>query len=184
LILGDVGKGKTKLTMDIITILTRLGFSDQITVIDFAPPLIENNGVKIGGRLIDFNFQIKSIKQYLTDRFFAPRMNGKNRFEVKLLAKLNREKCERLFKKFLDNLTSILIVNDITIYYQVDGLNLIYEVARNVETFIANAYFGERIIDKFNSNISLNERKMTLKLMDLMDKVINLNELSSVKIIF
>ena len=174
LIVGDVGSGKTRLTMFLIQFLMKLGLSQFISILDFAPDLMILGSKKVGGKLIDFNLDATAVKNYYTSTFYAPRLMGKSEEEVLRYASENRFECERLLHAFLSHPTSILIINDITIYYQIGDLGLLNDVLTSVDTFIANGYYGTTIKDKFGNDVSLNESTMTMKLMDLMDVVISL----------
>ena len=174
LIVGDVGSGKTRLTMVFIQFLMKLGLSQFISILDFAPDLMILGSKKVGGKLIDFNLDATAVKNYYTSTFYAPRLMGKSEKEVLRYASENRFECERLLHAFLSHPTSILIINDITIYYQIGDLGLLNDVLISVDTFIANGYYGTTIQDKFGNDVSLNESTMTMKLMDLMDVVISL----------
>lgn len=174
IIIGDVGRGKTQLTFNIILKLVELEFSRDLVILDFAPNRIEVRGEFIGGKLIEFNELPRSVKYY-TDEIYAPRLMGKNCFEVVRLASLNRLTCERLLKMYLNNPSPILIINDVSIYLQIGDLGLLPRVINECETFIANGYFGERLADDMGSGISSNERKNMVDLVGMMDLVINLN---------
>ncbi len=176
LVIGDVGRGKTKLTIKIINDLIKFGFKDEITILDFAPNKIKINAIIAGGKLIDFGFKVNSIK-YFTSKFHAPRLTGKRSNIIIELARINRVRCEELFRKYLLDPTSILIINDISIYFQVGDLGLILEALKFAETFIANGYYGEKLEEDLGSGISFNERLMMDKLINLMDNIINLNEI-------
>lgn len=174
LIIGDVGKGKTFLTLKIILKLTEIGLSEELTVLDFAPSKIEIDGDVIGGKLVEFNVLPFKVKYY-TDMIYAPRLMGKNSIEIVNFARLNRRVCDRLLRRYLRNPSSILVINDITLYFQVDDLGLLPKVLEKSETFIANGYYGKRLVDDKGSNVSLVERRNLIDLIGMMDLVIDLN---------
>jgi len=176
LIIGDVGRGKTILTLKIIHRLIEIGLSENLIVLDFAPNKIEINGEIIGGKLVEFDIFPSQIKYY-TDKIYAPRLMGKNSSEVTYFAELNRETCHRLLELYLKQCSPILIINDITLYFQVGNLGLLPRVLEKSKTFIANGYFGRRLMDDKGSRVSLVERENLLKLVEMMDLVINLNSI-------
>jgi len=181
IIIGDVGRGKTLLTLRIIKKLRELGFSNEITILDFAPSKILMGDIEAGGKLTDFGMKLNGINYY-SDTIAAPRLTGRNVDEIIRLAQYNRVKCEALLLKFLENPTPILVINDITLYFQVGSLGLLPKVLGKASTFIANGYFGKSLKEDLGSGISRNERLMMMKLINFSDYVINLNEVDRVEV--
>ncbi len=58
LISGDVGVGKTKLTIELLEEAVALGLSAKITIIDMAPATVYIEGRKIGGKLVEFSLKL------------------------------------------------------------------------------------------------------------------------------
>lgn len=174
LVVGDVGRGKTILTLRILFKLTEIGLSKDVTVLDFAPNKIKVNNDFIGGKLIEFEALPLGVKYY-TDRIYAPRLMGNDSFEVIAFAELNRKTCSRLLEMCLENPSPILMINDITLYFQIGDLGLLPRVLEKAETFIANGYFGQRLSEDKGSDVSLIERENLLELIGMMDIVIDLN---------
>ncbi|MCS7385317.1 MAG: hypothetical protein NDF55_01060 [archaeon GB-1867-005] len=181
LIIGDVGKGKTSLTLQIVMKLLKLGYSEEVTVLDFAPNKILIEGVQVGGKLADFGLSLSGVRYY-TDDIAAPRLTSKSRDEVIRLASLNRVKCHHLLQKFQANPTSILVINDVTLYFQVGDLGLLPQALSVAETFVANGYFGKTLKEDLGSGISRNERLMMMKLIELADYVVDLNKIDIVDV--
>lgn len=175
LIVGDVGSGKTKSTLDIIYKFIELNFGGEISILDFAPTSIYYSGRRIGGKFIEYSFNPSSVKRYIAVDTYPPRILGKCREEVLTYAKINRFRCERTLKEFIHDPSSILIINDVSIYYHVGDLGLIVDAIKLCKTFVGNAYFNGFIEDRFSTGISINEHEMTKILMSFMDLVINLN---------
>lgn len=175
LIVGDVGSGKTILTLNIINKFLEYGFGEEISILDFAPNSINLSNKKVGGKLIEFSFNPNMVKNYFPVYTYPPRILGKCRSEVLNYAKFNRVNCGNALQRFINDPTNILIINDISLYYHIGDLGLIIDVLKLCKTFIANAYFNGFIEDKFSSGISVNERLMTENLMRIVDFVINLN---------
>lgn len=177
LIIGDVNTGKTLLTSRILKELINLGYEKEITIIDMAP---EKRGV-IGGTLTDYIDIPKGMKYLRPLKVYAPRTTAKNREELILMAEENARNIEKLIDSYLRNPTSILIINDLTLYLHAGNLDRIIKCIRKSKTFIGNAYYGEKIKDQFKTNISLREKILVEKLLKLMDIVINLNKVSRKK---
>ncbi len=175
LIVGDVGRGKTALTCKIIELLLKLGFRNKITILDFAPNIIRVGGITAGGKLLNFGLEIDCLS-YLTNDFYAPRLTGKHANDVIELARANRVRCEELLLKYLIDPTPVLVINDVTIYFQVGDLGLLTDALNVADTFIANGYYGAALADDRGSGISFNEKFMIEMLMELVDEVIDLNK--------
>jgi hypothetical protein len=169
LITGDVGVGKTKLTIALLEEAIALGLSAKITIIDMAP-----TGRKIGGKLVEFSEKLRAIR-YLTPQLVeTPRLSAKSTRELLHLVNLNEKRIRPLLKEFVETPTSILFVNDISIYLQSGSDEPILSVMRSSETFIANGYFGSTLHSDFETDISTTERRLMKKLADTVDFAINL----------
>ena len=170
IILGEVGSGKTKLTAKIVEQLVREGCSNQITVIDMAPPKIGN----IGGLLKDYlNEETLSKIKYLKPPIvYAPRTTGKTREEVLEKARANTRAIKPLLQHYLQNPTKILIINDLSIYLHQGPLEDIINCLETAETFIANAYYGHKLADDKNTGISAREKALLEKLLIKINKII------------
>ena len=86
LIIGELGSGKTLLTMKIVDKLIDNGYGKYITILDFAP---KRKGIA-GGRLIDFGFNSSKVFAYLApEKVFTPRISANNAEELLKLAIMN-----------------------------------------------------------------------------------------------
>jgi hypothetical protein len=175
LIVGDVGSGKTVLTLKIVYGLIDLGFGGRISILDFAPNLMLHCGRRVGGKFTDYSFNPKLVRMYIPVETIPPRILGKCRDEVLMYANMNRGRCGDAIKLFIDDPSDILVINDLSLYFHVGDLGLIVDAMKLCKTFIANAYFDGFIEDKFSMGISINEREVTMNLMKIVDIVINLN---------
>jgi hypothetical protein len=174
LITGDVGVGKTKLTITLLEEAVALGLSDKITIIDMAPATVFIEGRKIGGKLVE-NFEKLRILRYLTpQRVETPRLSAKSTRELLHLVDLNEKRIRPLLKEFVATPTSILFVNDISIYLQSGFDESILSVMRSSETFVANGYYGSTLKSDFETDVSATERRLMKKLANTVDIVINL----------
>ena len=169
LIIGELGSGKTLLTMKIVDKLVDNGYGKYITILDLAP---KRKGI-IGGRLIDFGFNSSKVFAYLAPKkVFTPRIAANNAEELLKLAIMNRNNMQPLIYRYLDAPTEILVINDLTLYLHVGSLDLIDECIMVSETFIANAYYGDELSFDYGTGISLREKTMVLELIRYMDNVI------------
>ena len=173
LILGDVGRGKTRLTVRLLEEAIELGFAKKITVIDMAPRTFEVDGRKIGGKLSEFT-DITKARYLAPDRVEMPRMSARSGEELLNLVEKNRVKIRALLDNCLADMTPIIFVNDISIYLQSGGIEPILFIVRKAKTFIANGYYGETIREKYATGVSETERKLMNILAENVDVVIKL----------
>jgi len=174
LITGDVGVGKTKLTIALLEEAIALGLSAKITIIDMAPTTVYIEGRKIGGKLVEFSEKLRAIRYLTPQRVETPRLSAKSTRELLHLVNLNEKRIRPLLKEFVETPTSILFVNDISIYLQSGFDEPILSVMRSSETFVANGYFGSTLHSDFETDVSSTERRLMKKLADTVDIVINL----------
>lgn len=167
LIVGDVGKGKTRVTAEIVTQLISMGYEREITIIDMAPKRIGS----IGGRIADYVKLLNTIKYLYSDKIIPPRTMGKNKNEVLRYAQNNRMVIHDMLQSYLNEPTRILIINDITLYFHAGSLEDILLCVRKAETFLANGYYGTYFSDDKSSGISTREKRLMEELMEKMDKI-------------
>jgi nucleoside-triphosphatase THEP1 len=175
LIIGDVGSGKTGLTIKLINEAVQLGFSSKITVIDIAPATVAIGGRKIGGRIDEFNRAIvKNIRYLAPLKMEAPRLSAKSAGELLSLIEFNRKQIEPLLYEYLKDPTQILFINEVSMYFQSKNFNLILSAAKLAETFIANGYYGKYFEFNHGTGVSKVERELMDLLAENMDVVIEL----------
>ncbi|MEM3503028.1 MAG: hypothetical protein QW134_02265, partial [Nitrososphaeria archaeon] len=90
LIIGDVGRGKTRFTAKILDTLVSNGLSKYITVIDMAP-----STKSIGARLLAYTESVKNVRYFFSEKIRGPRIEGKSPTEVIEIACANREIIEK-----------------------------------------------------------------------------------------
>lgn len=171
LILGEAGCGKTKLAAKVLQELMTVVDPEQITVIDLAPERIG----EIGGKITDY-VNIKSGITYLSpENVYTPRLTGNSREQVLHYAELNRKNMEPLLGEYVRSVTSILILNDVTLYLHVGELEKVLRCAQLAQTFLGTAYQGSKFDQDLGTGISSRERELTDKLADFMDYVTKIN---------
>ncbi|MGB9592429.1 MAG: hypothetical protein ACPL1K_07920 [Candidatus Kryptoniota bacterium] len=171
LIKGDVGTGKTRLTESLLRKAAEGFPTGHITVIDLAPERISTGMYLVGGTMSVPN----EIKYLRPSKIWAPRLEGRTKEEVILLAKANAEAIEAVFDIFKKTPTPILFINDLTIYLHAGPLERLIEVIKMADTFVGNAYEGLGLKDDKGSGISERERSLLKKLEGSMNIVIDLN---------
>jgi len=169
LIIGELGSGKTLLTLKLTLNLIDSGYGKHITVLDFAPKKIGN----VGGRFLDFGFNPSKIFAYLApSKVYTPRISAKTPQELLDLALKNKENIEKLIFKYLTKPTEILVINDITLYFHAGSLELIDECIMSSKTFIGNAYYGRELSFNHGTGVSAKERNLVIELMKYMDNIV------------
>ena len=171
LIIGEVGTGKTRLTLRLMNEAIEMDVKD-ITVIDMAPKAINVNGSSIGGLLLEK--PDPRIRYMAPKEIKTPRLTARNAEELLELADKNKLEIDVLLNAFNKNPSKVLFVNDVSIYLQRGELERILGVFSKAETIVANGYLGERLREDFSTGVSLRERNLILKMADKMDKVIRL----------
>ncbi len=169
IVLGEAGKGKTKLLAHILTELIEKGYERDITVIDLAPDRIG----EIGGKLDEY-MNVRRITYLKPEKIYAPRLQAKNREEAIRYAEHNLHESRKLLKQYQQNPTKILAINDITIHLHRGEVNEIIEAINKAETFIATAYKGKTLQENHGTGITKREEQQLNQLMKHMHKIIQL----------
>lgn len=174
LIIGDVGTGKTRLTVRLLEEAIRLGLSNKITVIDMAPASIEVRGSKIGGRLLEASDKLNNLRYLAPDIVETPRLSARSASELHYLVSLNEKRIRPIIIKYIEKPTPILFVNDISLYLQSGVDENVLSAMKTAETFIANGYYGEMLRSEFEKEVSKVEKKLMGKLANSVDIVVRL----------
>ena len=156
LIIGDIKKGKTRLTAELLEQLLKRTTPENITVIDMAP-MVTN---KVGGMLWKHTKAVFRVRYLQPSSIRAPRIEGRSKEEVLSLANLNRLAIKPLIECFLKHPSSSLVINDLSIYLQSGDVEPILGCMNLSDTVIFNAYYGLSLSNDKGSNISLREKKL------------------------
>jgi hypothetical protein len=164
LIIGDVNTGKTRLTEHVLACWVAQVRSKEITVLDFAPETQES----IGGRIqLPADFQ----GVVLATPIVPPRLRGRDEDEADTLAQANAAAIENLLRDARLANSSILVINDVTLYLQAGQYDHLWAVIQPVATVLINAYYGHSFPDY---HLSRRERQLTDRLIQDCDRVIRL----------
>jgi GTPase SAR1 family protein len=174
LITGDVGVGKTKLTLTLLKEALNSSFNDRITIIDMAPVLTEVNDLSVGGKLLAISQEFGNVRYLTVQRVETPRLSAKSANELLYLVSLNEKRIRPLITQYLKHPSPILFVNDISIYLQSGNYTPILTALTMAKTFIANGYSGQTFSSDFGTQVSNIERRLMKKLSNTVDLVINL----------
>lgn len=172
LILGDVGSGKTALTRRLLTEAVEKGYGRNITVMEMAPRATTIRGLSVGGVLM--NPEDWEVCYLGVEDIRTPRLSAKNAEDLLKLADYNKNEIEKLLDEFIANPTSILFVNDVSIYLQRGNLERLWCTLEKAGTVVANGYVGKKLKDDFGTGISAREEELMEKLAARMEFVIRL----------
>lgn len=174
LIMGDVQTGKTQLTLTLIEETLAAGLSHEITVLDMAPSTTQINGIRVGGRLNEYSNKLKNLRYLTPLKVETPRLSAKSADELLHLVNLNEQNIRPLLRKYIDDPTSILFVNDVSIYLQSGQDELVLSAMDLAETFIANGYYGWKLDGDYETEVSKIEKNLMDKLAKKVDIIIKL----------
>jgi len=142
----------------------------DITILDFAPNLSTIKGLKIGGKIEDFyDKSIRCNNITFEGEIIPPRLNANNKTELYENALKNYDKTHETLEKFNKNPTSILIINDISIYLHQGNKKYILETIKRVNTFFGNSYYGSSIKRNFTTFFSIKEKRSVRYLLKRVD---------------
>lgn len=174
LITGDVGAGKTRLTLRLVEEAVELGLNDKVTIVDMAPIVTAARGVKVGGRLIDLSNRLRDVRYLAPERVETPRLSAGSAEELQNHVRLNMERIRPLLRRFIEDPTPILFVNDLSIYLQSGDCETVLSAMRAAESFIVNGYYGRSLEPDFSTRVSETERRLMEKIAENADIVVRL----------
>jgi len=174
LIVGDVGSGKTKMAVELLSEAVRLGYGPQITVIDMAPATTIVKGRKVGGKMIELTDAAREVRYLAPERVETPRLSAETPEQLLRLVQLNKSRVDEAIEAYLKKPTKILFVNDISIYFQSGSAEPVLKAAKKAQTFIANGYYGQYLAHDQGTGVSEVERRLMDHLAKHMDEVIRL----------
>jgi hypothetical protein len=176
LIVGDVGVGKTRMTIQILGDALAKGYSKDITIIDMAPGSLVYEDRKIGGSISEMIELPREVRYLKPSMVWAPRLSARSPGELLSMVEANRISIEPLLREFVESPTSILFINDVSIYLQSGCYKAVIEALEASKTFIGNGYYGGSLSFDYGTGISRVERYLMDLLIKKMDHVINLSE--------
>ncbi len=159
---GEANTKKTYYTAKFVQYLTDIKNINpkEISILDFAPQLSNIRGLKIGGKIEDFFPQSIRCNNILFEGdIIPPRLNANNKNELYQYAQMNYEKTLEILEIFNEEPTSILIINDVSIYLQLGNKKYILDTIKQVSTFFGNTYYGSSIKRNFAKIFSKNEKR-------------------------
>jgi len=173
LLYGEANTKKTYYTSKFIQFLveSKKVFPNDISILDFAPPLSTINNLKIGGKIQDFYENSTTCKNILfKGEIIPPRLNSSNKAELYQNACENFKKTSEILHLFKKDSTPILIINDISIYLHIGNIKLLLEAINKSNTFFGNSYYGSSIKRDYATLFSLREKRQVECLIKKVEK--------------
>ncbi len=170
IIYGEAGSGKTKLLAKLLKEFSNILSPSEITIIDLAPPKIGG----IGGPLTQY-IDVKGFVYLRPEYVYAPRLMSCNAEELRRYVSINVELGRKCFQIYLTNPTKLLAVNDVTIFLHGADVEELMEFVAKANTFIATAYYGEKLMQDFGTGLSSKERESVERLLKHFDVTVRLN---------
>ncbi|MFW9783434.1 MAG: hypothetical protein ACFFFB_14220 [Candidatus Heimdallarchaeota archaeon] len=173
LLYGDTNTSKTLCTAEFVKFLLEMCSMPPsgITILDFAPKSMNFNNLKIGGRINDFYNKSASCRNIsLRGEIIPPRLSSNNKSELYQNACKNFKKTSEILNKYLEEPTSILIINDISIYLHIGGIKHLLEAINQSNTFFGNSYYGTSIKRDYSTRFSIREKRKVKSLIKKVDK--------------
>jgi hypothetical protein len=162
LLYGDTNTKKTFQTSKFVQFLLESKYlpPSEISILDFAPNLIKIKNLKIGGKIRDFyECSTKCRNISFKGEIIPPRLKSSNKTELYQNACENFKKTSKMLNFFNEELTSILVINDISLYLHLGGLGLLLKAINNSRTFFGNVYYGSSIKRDFATLFSRREKR-------------------------
>jgi len=172
---GETNTKKTYYTAKFIQFLieSKTINPQDITILDFAPKLSIIKDLKIGGKIEDFyNESIECNNISFVGEIIPPRLNANNKKELYENALKNYNKTHETLRNFNENPTSILIINDMSIYLHIGNKKYLLETIKKASTFFGNSYYGSSIKRNFATLFSLKEKRSVKFLLKRVDNAL------------
>ncbi len=173
LLYGDTNTKKTFQTSRFVQFLldSKSASPREISILDFAPNFISIKNLKIGGKIQDFyEYSAKCRNISFKGEIIPPRLNSSNKTELYRNACENYKKSSKILNSFNEDPTSILIINDISIYLQIGSLKLLLRAINKSSTFFGNSYYGTSIKKDFATLFSRREKRQVENLIKEVEK--------------
>ncbi|MFX1281366.1 MAG: hypothetical protein ACFFA3_18610 [Promethearchaeota archaeon] len=162
LLYGDTNTNKTLQTSEFVKFLLELKKVPpmEISILDFAPPIMTINNLKVGGKILDFYEKANDCKNIMfKGEIIPPRLKSDNKKELYENASKNFQKTSEILNIFNQDPTPILIINDISIHLHIGRIKSLLNAISKSDTFFGNTYYGSSIKRGYATFFSLRERR-------------------------
>ncbi len=162
LLFGELNTKKTYHTAKFVQFLLEAKkiSPKEISILDFAPERQTTSIGKIGGKIENFYENTKSCNVIpINGKILPPRLTATNLKELDFIASANFKLLNDALNSFEQNITSFLLINDLSMYLHIGSKMRIWNVIKKSSTFFGNSYYGESINKDFAKKFSLREKK-------------------------
>jgi len=162
LLYGETNTGKTFYTAKFIQYLLEIKkFAPKgISILDFAPKLVNFNNLKIGGRIQDYyENSVKCNNIKFIGEIIPPRLKANNKREMYKNICHNFNKIQEIMDIYNGSPTSVLIINDVSLFLHLGSNKYLINTINKSDTFFGNSYYGLSINSKFSKLLSIKEKK-------------------------
>jgi len=173
LLYGETNTNKTYQTSIFVQFLleSKRVSPKDISILEFAPNSMIVKNLKIGGKIQDFYENSLICKNILFNgEIIPPRLHSSNRTELYQNACENFKKTSEILHLFKNNPTSVLIINDISLYLHIGNVKLLLEAINKSNTFFGNSYYGSSIKRDYATLFSLREKRQVEYLIKKVEK--------------
>ncbi|MHA1932765.1 MAG: hypothetical protein ACW96X_09515 [Promethearchaeota archaeon] len=173
LLYGDTNTKKTYLTSKFVQYLleSKNVSPKDVSILDFAPKSTTFKHLKIGGKILDYYTSSTKCRNIsFKGEIIPPRFKSSNKIELYQNAYENFKKTTKVLNSFNEEPTSILIVNDVSIYLHMGCLKLLLRAIDNSSTFFGNSYYGSSIKKDFATLFSRREKRQVENLIKEVEK--------------
>lgn len=162
LLYGETNTKKTFYTAKFVQFLIESkDFSPkEISILDFAPNFKYVDNIKFGGKIEDYyknSIECNNIK--FEGEIIPPRLTANNKKELYEYACQNYKKTNDILVRYNEKPTSVLIINDVSIYLHLGNNRFLLKTIDKATTFLGNSYYGKSIKKDFASLFSLSEKR-------------------------
>ncbi len=162
LLFGELNTKKTYHTAKFVQFLLEAKkiSPKEISILDFAPERQTTSIGKIGGKIENFYENTKRCNVIpINGKILPPRLTATNLKELDFIASANFKLLNDALNSFEQNITSFLLINDLSMYLHIGSKMRIWNVIKKSSTFFGNSYYGESINKDFAKKFSLREKK-------------------------
>jgi hypothetical protein len=131
-------------------------------------------GKFIGGKISDVSTLPSGLRILRPRKINTPRFSAIDRNDLIRQVEENSVMIEETLDLYLEDISPILFVNDLSLYFQSGKYQKAFQAMEESETFVGNAYYGEYLEDDLGSGISFKERELVQSFSSKTDLLIHL----------
>lgn len=157
-IVGELGSERSRLLSELVTQCVTEKLIDDLTVLDFSPTIIASNNLELGGKISNYINIPYALRYISPDKVEIPCLKARSLNEYVSIAKRNSELIDDALNQYLKKPTSIVMINEVSLYFPFGEFNKILNLINKAQTAIMTGYYGFLLSDDFNSGLAMKER--------------------------